>query len=73
MSSLDSAPVFRPALPIAETHTEVTIEYVLSLTITAVPIALFHEDGVPWQTNKAELGHVLEHLTDSKTVQSNLP
>ncbi len=59
--------VFRRALTLSEVRNDVTLETVLSRPVGAVPSALFHDDGVMRKTKKAELGGVLETLSEKHT------
>ena len=64
-ANVNAEVVFRRALTIAKVRKGVQMDTVLSRPITAVPTALFSEDGMMRKTNKAQLCHILESQAKS--------
>ncbi len=56
--------IFRKALALTDCWEDINTETVLNHTVGSVPTSIFHPDGTMRKTNKAELGHKLEALTE---------
>lgn len=64
--------LLRRALTMAKNREEVSLEMVMSRPMSAVPPALFHEDGTMRKTQKADLLHTLERNATSTPASDGL-
>jgi hypothetical protein len=65
--SIGTELVFRRALTLSGIRENVTTETILSLPVTSVPTAIFHEDGTMRKCQKSDLMHKLETKTTKRT------